>query len=137
MAKYTDEQTKQALKCCGEDGCEECPMNFTSDDIGCELYVGQLYLLALDLINRQEAEIERWREESENQGVLWSKHFASIFENAKEGVRAEAIKDFAERLKTIYNGDNRYDRPNAHTLIVKLFANIDNLVKEMVGESNV
>ena len=49
---YTDEQIKQALKCCGEDACEECPMNFTRDDIGCELYVGQLYLLALDVINR-------------------------------------------------------------------------------------
>lgn len=52
------------------------------------------------------------------------------FENAYDG----AIKEFAERLKNIYINDKRYDRPDAHTLIGWLFANIDNLVKEMVGE---
>ena len=52
------------------------------------------------------------------------------FENAYDG----AIKEFAERLKNIYIKDKRYDRPNAHTLIDWLFNNIDNLVKEMVGD---
>ena len=52
------------------------------------------------------------------------------FENAYDG----AIKEFADRLKNIYIKDERYDRPDAHTLIDWLFNNIDNLVKEMVGD---
>lgn len=48
--------------------------------------------------------------------------------------KAEAIKEFAERLVAIYENDERYDRPNAHTLVMTLFRNIDNLVKEMTGE---
>ena len=46
-------------------------------------------------------------------------------------VRAEAIKEFAERLVAIYENDKRYDRPNAHTLVMTVFRNIDSLVKEM------
>lgn len=46
-------------------------------------------------------------------------------------IKAEAIKEFAERLKNIYLNDKRYDRPNPHTLLITLFDNIDNLVKEM------
>ena len=54
---YTDAQIKQVLKCCGDDGCKECPVGyFAKDDFGCELYSAKLYLLALDLINRKEAE---------------------------------------------------------------------------------
>ena len=52
------------------------------------------------------------------------------FENAYDG----AIKEFADRLKNIYIKDERYDRPDAHTLIDWLFNNIDNIVKEMVGK---
>ena len=53
---------------------------------------------ALDVILRQKAEIERLQEECGKQSVLWSKHYESIFESAKEVVRAEALTDFAERL---------------------------------------
>lgn len=38
------------------------------------------------------------------------------------------IRDFAERLKSIYIGDSY----NAHTLVGTLFDNIDNLVAEMI-----
>ncbi len=109
---------------------------------------------ALDLINRQKseieiltkkyemavaereanvkgfaAEIERLKAERDKERD-WCNHYAIMC--AK--IKAEAIKEFAERLKAIYNNDNRYNRPNAHTLIIKLFANIDDLVKEMVGD---
>jgi hypothetical protein len=81
---------------------------------------------ALDLINRQQAEIERLQKVNDS--------FTDIGKMYSE-IKAEAIKEFAERLKNIYIKDKRYDRPNAHTLIDWLFANIDNLVKEMVGDT--
>ena len=49
--------------------------------------------------------------------------------------KAEAVKEFAERLKNYYIKNKIYDKPNAHTLIGFLFCQIDNLVKEMAGES--
>jgi hypothetical protein len=76
-----------------------------------------------DFINIQNAEVERWREESGKQGVLWARHFEGIFETAKETIKAEAIKDFAERLKELINPD-----------WCKIHQQIDNLVKEMIGE---
>ncbi len=48
----------------------------------------------------------------------------------------EAYKEFAEKLKDVYKSDKRYDRPNAHTLICKLFANIDDTLKELTEVSN-
>lgn len=65
----------------------------------------------LDLINRQQAEIERLQNEN--------KQFADIGKMYSE-IKSEAIKEFAERLKpklSVY--DEVY---------------VDNLVKEMVGE---
>ena len=56
MAKYTDEQIKKALACCVYANCAQC------DYCGDDKYQDCAYQLcedALDLINRQEAEIER------------------------------------------------------------------------------
>lgn len=74
---------------------------------------------ALDLINRQQAEIERLQNEN-NQ-------FADIGKLYSE-IKAEAIKEFAELIKA-----------NKHKLFfsVKGFdEQIDNLKKEMVGDNN-
>ena len=60
-------------------------------------------------------------------------HWAT--EQAYKNGYADGAKKLAERLKEIYNHP-RYDRPNAHTLIGKLFWNIDDIVKEMVGADN-
>ena len=64
---------------------------------------------AIDLINRQKAEIE----------------------SAKETIKAEAVKEFAERLAKDYafeiqNGDGYWEK------VVRL----DNILKEMVGEND-
>ena len=56
MAKYTDEQIKKALECCSGSTCRtDCPLSNISE-IPCDSI---LNTCALDLINRQEAEIER------------------------------------------------------------------------------
>lgn len=90
-----DNEIIKALECCKKAinirNCDDCPLQLQECIEG-------LPTLALDLINRQKAEIERLQEECGKQSVLWSKHYESIFESAKEVVRAEALTDFAERL---------------------------------------
>ena len=71
-----------------------------------------------------------------NNGAIFTKSLEE-YDKLIADISTNAIKEFAERLKNIYIKDKRYDRPNAHTLIDWLFANIDNLVKERVGENNV
>ena len=106
---------------------------------------------ALDIINHQQKKnddllykltgvmhsVDKWldgvelEQDEVNRAATMREKTLRLIETAK----AEAIKEFAERLKNIYIKDKRYDRPNAHTLIDWLFANIDNLVKEMVGDT--
>ena len=76
-----------------------------------------------ETVNRQKAEIERLQ-----------KHNTEYARKHYNDGRAEAITEFAERLKGVYINDKRYDRPNPHTLLIKLFANIDQIAKEMKGE---
>lgn len=150
---YTDEEVIKALDHCrnGERGskCSKCEYA-----TGCKHW---LIGLALDLINRQKAEIsaltsavdnstkvflnlhdeykvqkemiERLTKAIEVQEIMLENHDRKI-----KATKVEAIKEFAEKLKSIYINDKRYDRPNAHTMIIKLFANIDDLVKEFTEE---
>ena len=61
--KYTDEQVKAALRQCKtEYSCNGCPYKSFGDDC-----FEKLNNDALDLINRQEAEIERLREERDKE----------------------------------------------------------------------
>ena len=91
---------------------------------------------AIDLINRQQSEIERLKAENEKAKNYLAKCFDKYektkiakesLENTVYTARAEAIKEFAERL-------NEKARPTAEFCEVVLGADIDNLVKEMVGE---
>ena len=122
MLKYTDEQIKKALECCkrGElNDCEDCPC-FEDGGASTTECIGNLLSNALDLINRQEAEIERLK-----------KNNKTIMQTIAD-IHTEAIKEFAERLGetvTYYE-----DECNAFVPFVDC-RDIDNLVKEMVGES--
>ena len=49
----TDNEIIKALECCGGSNCHECPIEGCTDDI---------FGNALDLINRQKAEIEAYKE---------------------------------------------------------------------------
>lgn len=99
----TDEQIIKALECCATDDgndCFQCPycnIFFESGNGGC---VNRCRKDALDLINRQKAEIERLK-----RGVTFT-FTIEDFESIKETVisrldneiKSEAIKEFAERL---------------------------------------
>ena len=85
-------------------------------------------------INRQQKEVDRYERESNSKFDKWKllddrtkQRYAELYEEAKSVVRAEAIKEFAERLKKrqvricdCFEGVSIID--------------IDKLVKEMVGE---
>lgn len=113
----TDNEIIKALECCGVDtSCEGCPYHDVS------LCQDNLCKDALSLINRQKAEIERL------QGLLveWKKA-GYKYADSIENIKAEAIKEFAERLKR-----EAVTHKNFGELVY--VEDIDNLVKEMVGE---
>ena len=110
----TDNEIIKALECCKfqtKTHCSECPIFPWSD---CHAMVVRN---ALDLINRQKVEIDNYKKPCSFEA------FANI--------RTEAIKDFAERLKEkAYYCEKKDGKDN----FVVDEMDIDNLVKEMVGE---
>ena len=107
----TDNETIKALECCGETPkCRECPYSQK-----CK------YLLkdTIDLIRRQKAEIEELRKGF----IADMEYFASEYDSK---IKAEARKEFAERLKKVF-----WSRAECDILIRKA---IDNLLEEMESE---
>lgn len=110
----TNDEIVKALECCMGCDCKECPYDGDAE-IDAEVCMGKLIVEALKLVNRQKAEIDR---------------FADIGKMYSE-VRAEAIKEFAGRLKEnadVYDDDEYY----FHFVTTE---DIDNLVKEMTEET--
>lgn len=122
MAKYTDEQIKQALELCThwEVGtCERCPL---WGDANC---IRQIMDATFDLINRQEAEIERLQTII-NDGDETCHNCHSKYAQKIEKATSEAIKEVAEKvIDLIYEAD---DVNPINEWQVR------NLVKEMGGE---
>lgn len=109
----TDNEIIKALKCCSSTSildCADCPYWGTRRSCG----VKQMKKDALNLINRQKAEIERLQKY--NTDVTF-KHYN------------DGIKEFAERLKANDFFANFTYKGEAGLII-------DNLVKEMVGNQN-
>lgn len=113
-----DEEIKKCLECCISLSCEGCPLN---DERGCLTISDEK---ALDLINRQQADIERL------------KYLLEREEKAKESFSKQCykdgIKEFAERLKEnqrTFIGDEY-----AYEFIPSI--EIDVLLAEMAGEQN-
>lgn len=134
--KFTDDEIIRALECCvsstTNEACDGCPLN---TEEGCETHSHLLESLALDLINRQKAEIERLisrvsvlAEIEKDYALKYGDDFdVSI---VKKQIKAEAIKEFAQRLKA----EKAYSTER-HENIVPV-AVIDWIVKEMTeGES--
>ena len=127
----TDEKIIKAMKFCSDTNCLYCPLlDAPLQEKECK---SNLILNALDLINRQKAEIESLQ----NDLRIW-KNIAHRETSYVENARAEAIKEFAERLK-----EKRYLRPMSQAEYFGLCEEkwvvnvdvIDNLVKEMVGDT--
>lgn len=133
--RLTDNEIVKALECCGgltSGWCDKCPMNVTKE---CEKDLSALEKLALDLINRLQAENERLRNaykqcawerdnfQADNErlyGILENKGGLILTKTAK----AEAYKECIEKVKKLRGNYTGYafDRK------------LDNLLKEMVGD---
>lgn len=94
----TDEQIIKALECCATDDgddCSQCPYGnivYKSGSGGC---VNRCRKDALDFINRQKADIERL--EHIRKG---DKQLINSLNKCYKLAKSEAIKEFAERLKS-------------------------------------
>jgi hypothetical protein len=125
----TDNEIKKALECCTTNGsnCKDCPAFVKVDRSNCKKY----FRGALDLINRLQAEIERLKAYIQNNGSGWG--LISHLEFCKN-LKAEAYKEFAERLK-----ESKYESSDwshgEHPYVVEE-SDIDNLLYEMVGEND-
>ena len=122
----TDNEIIKALECCKCDDCDNCPNDFGN-------CYANLAGYALDLINRQKAEIERLV------GVI-DKTDAAYFQKVDEVKRAkaEAVKEFAERLKdrkSVFYVDSPYGDYFDGISAVSI-GEINALIKEMVGDNN-
>ena len=123
----TDNEIIKALECCGElfpNPCSQCPYLNTTPCV-------QLKRDVLDLINRQKAEIEKYKAEHHSFCVRvgkLSKIEMMVFERHNE-LKAEAIKEFAEMLKDYHK--------NYEGFCFVDDDDIDNLVAEMTeGREN-
>ena len=140
----TDKEIIKAMECCKKDDCDNCPNDFGNCYANLSGY-------SLDIINRQQAEIERlrkevnlvsiqfqdaqeryeevqteieqWKEEANKYQKLWCIAIDDI-----ETAKSEIYKEFAEHLKERWS-NNYYDSPD-----VDFDEFIDNLLKEMEGE---
>ena len=141
----------QALECCSKDDCDNCPNTFGN-------CYANLAGEALDLINRHKAEIDRMKMENEKAkgyiANLFDKYEKTkiakdSLENTKYTVRAEAIKEFADKLKEKFLEIDYCARTKRNTVSVKELHTqvdwvlhdvsinmIDDLVAEMVGTDN-
>lgn len=78
----------------------------------------------LDTIHDLQAEIERLQKEKDEYAYLYDKHINTAFSH----IKSESYKEFAERLKQFL----LLNREGEMSVIT--FENIDNLLKEMVGD---
>lgn len=125
----TDNEIIKALECCCVSECDECPYD---EQTAC---VEIMKDGALALVNSQKAEIERLEchknEVIENcQMVMKSteEHYNKLFEEAKEIVKSEAIKEYKEKVKAILMDKGIYP------VLVKNALN--EAEKEMVGDTD-
>ena len=138
----TDNEIKKALEQCEtQKSCSDCPY---FEKIGCKKH---LYQNALDLINRLQAENKEWKTLVEVGELQYRKQKAEVEDLEKKlkkqiqskrlvrkQAKAEAYKEFAERLKekiiAEYNEYDEQEYPRAR------IEDIDNLLKELVGVDN-
>lgn len=120
----TDNEIIKALK--SEIHLTEYVDGFYADNVSIELLKN-----TINLINRQKAEIERLERENEILSVNSDTAFQDGLNEARDlyatevenEIKAEAVREFAKRLRSIGKQDGAYD-------YVSLW-DIDNLVKEM------
>lgn len=120
--KITDEEIKSSLEVIATTrNCNECKIrNCKWGTCNCSQITANA---ALDLINRQKAEIEKLKGSTIVSNIMESRRI-------KREAKAEAYKEFAERLNEEAQIADCFD---SYNMVVGTHF-IDNLLKEMVGE---
>lgn len=140
----TDEELIRVLElCCTQDGsipCYDCPCW----DDGVQKCEGLNHADLLGLINRQQAEIEKLKSKNEilshNADNAFQEGLNECRELFEPEIKSEAYKEFAEKLQAfckeiIANKWNETVAPVSWSYAYDNFIDdIDNLLKEMVGE---
>ena len=123
----TDNEIIKALECCCKNkNCEGCPLDYFTFSSQC---ASELAIKSLDLIKCLQAENERLKKEKDEYSYLYDKHINTAFSH----IKSEAVKEFAERLEEkSFQSFGNY----GITRDVVEVCDIDNLVKEMVGDDN-
>ena len=130
----TDEQIIKALECCATDDmddCFQCPYDNMVYNPGYDQCADMCRKDALDLINRQKAEIEELKDILEKVPTNAYDLQVEASEKLENQIKSEAIKEFAERLK------RKRIALTCEEPVYDLFkvGSIDNLVKEMTEPS--
>ena len=117
-----DKEIVKALECCvTKEDCNGCPYDEINDCIkGHEEDI-------LDLINRQQAEIERLKEIIE---------YKDICIEAREDIKSEAYKEFAEKLENRILSMLTTATLEEKEIICACIGTNNNLLKELVGEND-
>ena len=139
----------KALECCAN--CENCSYETTNCILAKEMECRSLLAQnALDLINRQRTEIERLKQrnavcEAANRCIVWQRdrrdreieelHSQIAGLNIyKSKIKAEAYKEFAKKVKEFMH--NKFKALDEYEFDYITERDIDNLLKETVGENN-
>ena len=125
----TDNEIIKALECCSADKstkyCLTCPLQ----DMG---FVGECIpeksKNALDLINRQKAEIERF-DQVIDQALTKTNEAKALIEKVEKMNKAEAYKEFAEKIKK----HSYFDHKDQRKVVAEII--IDHYLKEMGVDS--
>ncbi|MEE0970225.1 MAG: hypothetical protein U0M06_12720 [Clostridia bacterium] len=148
--KPIDAEIKKALECCLEASgvnCGKCPY---CDNCVTDENTSLMMIDVLDLLNRLQADRENYKQIAENQQkIILDKAFENkrlrtsndalrmaneLCKGWEERAKAEAYKEFAERLKQLKYQSSDWSH-GEHPFVVEE-SDIDDTLYELVGEDN-
>ena len=129
----TDNEIIKALECCSTaQNCTPCkyePTEYQKGTVGC---CNELMKNAIDLIKRQQAEIQRLNAMvSAAEDYVYPLPFKTLHDEEIAKAKSEAITEFAERLKDMHKHNT-----TSVVSLVTLFGDINKMVKEMTEDIN-
>lgn len=127
----TDAEIKKALECCATDTCftNSCPFEDESDGFDISKCTSSLSRIALDLINRQQAEIERLT--LEYAGFRAAANQILDIDKLLGSIKADVISTINARLYAYKT--NIYIK--GEELIIIPSSDYELILKEMVGDA--